>query len=76
MARKNKKRNKQYSGEDAKTTGVAGQNKPVVHRYEAKQRSQLGLWFYERKKLLKTSLIVVGVVTFVVIIIIGLVQSF
>ncbi len=76
MAKKHKKRNKRYSGEDAKLTGVAGLEKPVVHRFEAKQRNPVSQWLFERKKIIRLSTITVGIITFIVIVIIGLVQSF
>ena len=76
MTKKHKKRTKRYSGEDAKTTGVAGQNKPVIHRIEAVQRHPLHQWLYERKRLIKTLSIVVGIGLFLSLIIYGLVQVF
>lgn len=76
MAKKRKKRNKRYTGEDAKLTGVAGQNKPVIHRYDAVQRNSVNQWVYDRRKLLKTALIALGIILFVVLIVFGLIQSF
>jgi hypothetical protein len=43
MARTKKKRNKRYTGQGAAVTG------PVVHRYEAVERSPLNQWFVEHK---------------------------
>lgn len=74
MAKKQKKRNKRYSGEDARTTGVAGQNKPVVHRFEAKQRTAVGQWLFEHRRGVKYSLIATGVVAFIALIVTGIIQ--
>lgn len=60
MAKQKKKRNKAYSGSDAKSVT------PTIHRYQAVQRSRLGQWWYEHKKLYKPLLITVVVVAFVV----------
>ena len=65
MSRRPKKRTKKYSGEDAKQT-YAGSGEPTVHRYEAVQRSKLGQWWFERKKLIRTVAIVVGVAILIV----------
>lgn len=75
MSKKQKKRTKRYSGDDARTSGVAGQNKPVVHRYEAKQRTAPGQWLYEHKRGIKYSLIATGVIAFIGLLIVGIVQS-
>ena len=56
MAKKPKKRNKPYTGADAKT------QTPVVHRYQAVQRSKLGEWWHERKRIVKFIAIAVGAV--------------
>lgn len=76
MAKKQKKRTKRYSGEDARATGVAGQNKPVVHRFEAVQRTPVSQWVYDHKRGLKIGLIASGIVAFIALIVIGLVQTF
>ncbi|HKX72932.1 MAG TPA: hypothetical protein VJM32_02885 [Candidatus Saccharimonadales bacterium] len=44
MSKKNKKRNKPYTGADA------APSQPVVHKYIAVQRSPLGEWWHTRKK--------------------------
>lgn len=75
MAKKHKKRTKRYTGEDAKITGVAGQDKPVLHKYEAKVRSPLNQWIFEHQRMLKYIAIALGIILFIVIIITGLVQS-
>lgn len=74
MAKKQKKRNKRYSGEDARTTGVAGQNKPVLHRFEAKQRTVVGQWLFEHKRGVKYSLIATGIVAFIALVVTGIIQ--
>ena len=56
MSRKNKKRNKPYTGADATPS------QPVVHRYVAVQRSPLGEWLQAHKRLIKTVAIIAGVV--------------
>jgi len=75
MSKKQKKRTKRYTGEDAKATGVAGQNKPVVHHYEATQRTAVGQWVYEHKRSIKYSLVASGTVIFLTLLIMGVVQS-
>ncbi|HRK40724.1 MAG TPA: hypothetical protein PLN95_01435 [Candidatus Saccharibacteria bacterium] len=54
---KKKKRTKRYSGEDAKVQ-QAGSSEPVVHRYEAVERSRLGEWWHERKRMVKISAVI------------------
>lgn len=63
MSRRPKKRTKKYSGEDAKRVQPASE--PVVHRYEAIERGAFGQWWFERKKLIRTIAIVVGVIVLV-----------
>lgn len=75
MTKRRKKRNKRYSGEDAKTTGVAGQNKPVIHRHDAVLRSPAGQWTHDRRKLLKTAAITLGIILFIILIVFGLIQT-
>lgn len=50
-----KKRNKQYRGTDAAMA------RPSVTRISAANRTKVGQWWFERKKVLKPVLIVVGV---------------
>ncbi len=64
MSRRPKKRTKKYSGEDAKR--VQPVSEPVVHRYEAVERSKFGQWWFERKKMIRIIAIVVGVIILVV----------
>ncbi|HEU0266839.1 MAG TPA: hypothetical protein VFQ70_04390 [Candidatus Saccharimonadaceae bacterium] len=67
MAKQKKKRNKSYRGEDAKNA------RPDIVRISAANRSALGQWLYEHRKLLRPVLIGVGIAILVVIVIIGIV---
>lgn len=51
-----KKRTKQYRGVDAAIT------KPSVTRISAANRSKLGQWWFERKKILRPTLIAIAVI--------------
>lgn len=62
MSKKAKKRTKRYSGEDAKQIVAA---EPVVHRYEAVQRSKFGQWWIDRKRVIRLSTIAGGVIVVV-----------
>lgn len=75
MAKKHKKRDKPYRGEDAKTTGVEGQNKPVVHHYEAVNRNPLQQWLYDKRRLIKPVSIGIGVILFIFLVIYGIIQT-
>ena len=56
MANKQKKRrNKQYTGVDAAIS------RPVVTRISAANRSKIGQWWFERKRVLRPVLIGVGI---------------
>jgi hypothetical protein len=61
MAKQKKKRNKKYSGSEAKVT------QPQVVRVQAVQRSKAGQWWFEKKKFAKPILIATGVVLVVVL---------
>lgn len=60
MSKKTKKRTKRYQGEDAKQTATSG---PVVHRYEAVERSRLGHWWQAKKRTVRLAAIITGVIT-------------
>ncbi len=75
MAKKHKKRTKPYRGENAKTTWVEGQNKPVVHHYEAINRNALHQWLYDKRRLIKPVSIGIGVVLFLSLVIYGIIQT-
>jgi hypothetical protein len=62
MSKKAKKRTKRYQGEDAKRTAPVT-SEPVVHRYEAVERSKLGEWWQPRKKLFRFGAIAAAVTT-------------
>lgn len=64
MAKNKKKRNKIYTGADA---AIA---KPAITKIEAVNRSKIGQFWFERKKMLKpiikTVLIVAGVIILII----------
>ena len=62
MSKKAKKRTKRYHGEDAKRT-VPTSSEPIVHRYEAVERSRLGEWWQPRKKLFRFGAIAAAIAT-------------
>ena len=69
MANKQKKkRNKKYQGVDA---AVA---RPVVTRVTAANRSKLGQWWFERKRVLRPILIAVAVILVIIWLIFELVR--
>ncbi|HZJ34582.1 MAG TPA: hypothetical protein VFD55_01030 [Candidatus Angelobacter sp.] len=68
MTKNKKKRNKVYSGADAAVV------RPIITHISAANRSKLGQWLFEHKKIIKPILIAVGVVTFIIIIIIEIVR--
>ena len=68
MAKKQKKRNKVYRGADAKAAA------PTVTRISAVNRSALGQWWFDRKKVLKPILIAVAVVLIIIWLIFELVR--
>lgn len=62
MSKRAKKRTKRYQGEDAKRT-TAASSEPVVHRYEAVERSRLSEWWQPRKKLFRFGAIAAAIAT-------------
>lgn len=68
MGKNKKKRNKAYTGIDAAIT------RPVVTRISAANRSRLGQWWFERKRILKPVLIASGVVLVLVVLIFEIVR--
>ncbi len=70
MAKVKKKRNKKYTGADAAAT------RPTITRVQAVNRSKLGQWLFENKKMLKMirNVLLIGLV--VAIIISGIVSLF
>ena len=61
MSKKPKKRTKRYQGEDAKHRVVSSE--PVVHRYEAVERSKLGEWLRPKKRFAKIGAIAAAGIT-------------
>jgi len=68
MAKNKKKRNKKYSGVDAATT------KPVITKISAVNRSKIGQWWFDHKKIAKPILITTGIIVFIVIVIVQIIQ--
>ena len=69
MANKQKKkRNKQYQGADAAI------QRPVVTKISAVNRSRLGQWWFDRKKVLKPVLITAAIALGIIYLIIELVR--
>jgi hypothetical protein len=68
MTKHKKKRNKIYTGVDAAVT------KPIITRISAANRSKLGQWWFEHKKVAKPILITSGVVFFIIIIVIEIIR--
>lgn len=68
MGKQKKKRNKKYTGRDAAMT------RPSITRVQAVNRSRLGQWWHDRKRVLKPILIVSTVVIVVVWLIVEFVR--
>lgn len=68
MAKKQKKRNKPYTGEGAKVAT------PTVTRISAVNRTKLGQWWFDRKRVLKPILITAIVAIIIVWLIIELIK--
>lgn len=68
MAKQKKKRNKKYSGSDAAMT------RPSITRVEAVQRSNIGQWWHDHKRIAKPLLITAAVVLLIVWLIVELVR--
>jgi len=65
MAKRNKKRTKRYSGEDAKQLQPAAESQPTIHRYEAVDRGRIGQWWFEKKRTVKIVAGTTAVVVFI-----------
>ncbi|MCL1876872.1 hypothetical protein FWF74_02465 [Candidatus Saccharibacteria bacterium] len=66
MVKSQKKRNKKYSGVDAKSSD----NIVRVHRVNAVVRSDFKQWVYEHQKLLKRvgiAILIVGIIVFLIV---------
>ena len=68
MAKNKKKRNKIYTGAEAAIT------KPIITHITAANRSKIGQWWFDNKKVAKPILIAIGVVAFIVVMIIEIVR--
>ena len=68
MAKNKKKRNKAYTGVDAAVT------RPVITKISAANRSKIGQWWFDHKRIAKPVLIATGVIIFIVVIILQIVQ--
>lgn len=68
MAKNKKKRNKVYTGTDAAIT------KPVITKIEAVQRSKIGQFWFDKKKVIKPTLKVAGIAILVIFIIVEIVR--
>lgn len=69
MAKKKKKRNKAYTGQDAATP-----IEPTVRRYKAVDRGRFGQWWFEKKKIVKFSAITFLAVVFISWLVIELIR--
>ena len=68
MSKNKKKRNKVYAGADAAMT------KPVITRIEAVQRSKIGQFWFEKKKVIKPILVTSGVVVVIIVLIVQIIR--
>ena len=68
MSKHKKKRNKVYTGADAAIT------RPIITHIEAANRSKIGQWWFDHKKVYKPIMITSGIVIFVIIMIIEIVR--
>ena len=71
MSRRGKKRNKKYTGEDAKQFNQPISSEPVVHRYTAVERSRLGQWWFEKKRFAKP----VGITVLVILLVVWMIYE-
>lgn len=71
MSKQKKKRNKKYSGIDAKKSNST----VTVRKVTASNRGKVGQWIFEHKTLLRTGLIILLVVAVVVICFLALIWS-
>ena len=68
MVKQKKKRNKVYTGADAAIT------RPIITRISAVNRSKIGQWWFDNKRIMKPVLITSGIVFFIIIIIIEIIK--
>ena len=70
MGKNKKKRNKQYAGVDAAMT------RPNITRIEAVNRSKIGQWWFDNKKIAKPVIRVALIALAIIVIIIGIISLF
>lgn len=70
MGKNKKKRNKQYAGVDAAMT------RPNITRIEAVNRSKIGQWWFDNKKIAKPVIRIALIALAVIVIIIGIISIF
>ena len=70
MGKNKKKRNKQYAGVDAAMT------RPNITRIEAVNRSKVGQWWFDNKKIAKPIIRIALIVLAIIVIIIGIISIF
>ena len=70
MGKNKKKRNKAYTGVDAAMT------RPNITRIEAVNRSKIGQWWFDNKKIAKPIIRIALIVLAVIVIIIGIISIF
>jgi len=68
MAKNKKKRNKTYTGVDAAVT------KPIITKISAANRSKVGQWWFDNKRVAKPILIASGVIIFILLMVIEIIQ--
>jgi len=68
MGKNKKKRNKSYTGVDAAVT------KPVITKISAVNRSRIGQWWFDNKKVVKPVLITAGVVLGIIVLIVEIIR--
>ncbi len=68
MAKQKKKRTKKYTGSDA------AMSRPTITRVQAVNRSRVGQWWHEKKRVIKPILIVSAVVLLIVWLLIELIR--
>ena len=68
MGKNKKKRNKVYTGVDAAVT------KPVITKITAANRSKIGQWWFEHKRIAKPVLITSGIAIVIIILILEIVR--
>lgn len=68
MAKHKKKRNKVYSGAEAAIT------RPIITHISATNRSKIGQWWFDNKRILKPILKTSGIVLFIIIMIIEIIH--